>query len=287
MKGFIILPRDFASDECFRTGEPFDRSRAFLDLVMHASHKERTLTIRNTETHLEPGEMVTSLRTLCRRWHRSLGYVTKTLRSFSYDGLIIRKADTGITVIKIADWQKYQGYSCRTPAPPETEKDAKRDTEIKQNIPAPVSLKNEQKTKEIIPLQTACGHPADTVFKTAESRNRDNLQKCSLGENKYASDEASSLAAFFLSEILRNNPYMMPPKKYQWDIDIGRLIVDGNVPPGVLRRMIEYSQRNPGWSRLIVSPYKLKVHFHKIFLDMNMNEKKNNKTIPTAWRPLT
>ncbi|MGE5499944.1 MAG: hypothetical protein ACM3Q2_17860, partial [Syntrophothermus sp.] len=78
MKGFIILPREFVSDERLDSGEPFDRSRAFIDLLMHATHKERTLTFRGNEILLAPGELVTSIRTLCRRWHRSLGYVNRT-----------------------------------------------------------------------------------------------------------------------------------------------------------------------------------------------------------------
>ncbi|MGE5621175.1 MAG: hypothetical protein ACM3U0_01245, partial [archaeon] len=66
--------------------------------------------------------------------------------------------------------------------------------------------------------------------------------------------------------------------------DFGRMITVDGVPPEELRRMIAFSQKDQFWMKLIVTPYKLKVHFHKLYLDMKSDERKRNAPVPDAYR---
>lgn len=282
MKGFILVPRDISSNECLLTNEPFDRTHAFLDLVIHATHKERTLTIRNAEVHLLPGEMASSLRTLSKRWHRSMGYVTKTLKLLSREGLIELKPQMNITIVKINDWSRFQGNThLKTRSTEDTES---CDTDSLHTRDTGKSPKNEPETKELRHSGDAPETACDTARDTPNCQKRSNIQECLNNNNKYAGAEASALARFLLSEIRKNDPYLKPPDSSKWESILHHMMKDDHIPPGELKKMIEFSQRNSFWNKLVTSPYKLKVHFHKIFLEMKDEEKKKNKLIPSAWR---
>lgn len=282
MKGFVMIPRDISSNEFLATDEPFDRTHAFLDLVIHATHKERTLLIRNAGVHLLPGEMASSLRSLSKRWNRSIGYVIKTLNCLSRQGLVELKPQRNITIVRIIDWHRYQGNSY--PKTRDTENYPSCSTDGVRMRDTDKSFQNEPETQETLPLQNYFKTADHTAPETLNCPKRGNIQECLNNNNKYASDEASSLAAFFLSEIRKNNPFLKPRDGAMWDVTFGRMIVDDMVPPGVLRQLINFSQKNPFWMKQITSPYKIKVHFHKLLLDMQQEEKKNKKLVPSSMR---
>lgn len=97
-----------------------------------------------------------------------------------------------------------------------------------------------------------------------------------------ASDpEARGLAAFLLSEIRKNDPYLVIQDTAEWDLEISKILNEFGIPPVELRRVIELSQSHPFWKKHVVSPSTLRLHFHALFIEM---KEKTKKQIPEEWR---
>ena len=100
----------------FYFSEKFTKSQAWLDLLLLASYKERTVFIRGIEIKLIAGELCYSQLTLSKRWKWS----DKTVKKF-LDLLVLRKmiAYTGgkvTTIISILNWSKYQNSTEQNPS---------------------------------------------------------------------------------------------------------------------------------------------------------------------------
>lgn len=280
MNGYIILPRDITHLYLW-TSTPFDRMRAFIDLLILASYKERTVKIRKTEFILKPGELAYSTLSLAKRWHRSRHFVCNVLREFISEGMISVKGNSCTSIISIPGWGKLSilPENAGHPNTPETEQDLGQVPDI------PISLDNNSYYKNFQDVFSRSCNAWDTKRVQPNPQTRVHKQEGIKNlKKKYASDEASSLAAFLLSEIRRNNPFMIPKDGAMWDVTFGRMILDDMVPPDVLHRLVAFSQKHPFWMKQITSPYKLKVHFHKVLLDMQEEEKKNNKLVPASMR---
>ncbi|MCU7492882.1 MAG: hypothetical protein HF312_18895 [Ignavibacteria bacterium] len=282
VNGFLKLPRE-VTNIYFWMNSPFDRVRAWLDLLMLASFRRRTVKFGKTEITVEPGELAYPIGTLAKRWQRSRCFVYSLLREFVKMGLIKVNSGTCTTVIRITDWEKYQ----YVPEKPRQGKDAKMRRVFRHPQEEADSLKNGLFSQGIFLPAGASDEGIDTIPIQSKAKKSVTTEEYINYKKKYASAEASSLASFLFSELRKNNPYFEQPDMEKWGLQIGSMIVDDRISSDVLSRLIGFSQRSQGWSRLIVSPYKLKVHFHKILLDMNAEEKKNNKLVPTSWRPLS
>ena len=95
-------------DNEFYFVERFDKSHAWVDLLLLATHKPRTVFIRGIEFHLKPGDLIEAQKTLAQRWRWSNKTVVRFLKTLEQRGQISTKVHHRISVISIANWQKYQ-----------------------------------------------------------------------------------------------------------------------------------------------------------------------------------
>lgn len=92
--GFIKLPRSIQGEYWYQT-EPFDKARAYIDLIMMASHKPYSMQVNGVRTILDRGQLTAAQPFLARRWSWSVGKVRRFLSKLEEDNLaIVQKPQT-------------------------------------------------------------------------------------------------------------------------------------------------------------------------------------------------
>lgn len=195
VNGFLKLPREI-TNICIWMSSPFDRVRALLDLLMLASFRERTVKLGQYELTIQPGELAYSTVTLARRWKRSRHFVRDVLREFAAIGLIEVRTKEFTTIIRIANWEKYQ---CAPKKPgqgicPETGQVLGQPPEDTN------SFENGLYTQNILLPVDPPGESRDRVRVQPQGEKRATNEEYINNKKKCSSAEASSLAVFFLSK---------------------------------------------------------------------------------------
>lgn len=108
MQGWVKLHRQIMENE-FYFSERFTRTQAWVDLLLLATHKERTLYIRGVEIKLQKGQLCYSQVSLSKRWKWNPRTVLKWLRELSNRQMIHTKKSNVTTIISINKWDLYQG----------------------------------------------------------------------------------------------------------------------------------------------------------------------------------
>lgn len=110
-QGWIKLHRQITENE-FWFSERFTRSQAWIDLLVLASHKSRTLFVRGTEINLKPGDLCYSQLSLAGRWQWNRKTVMSFLTLLKKREMILIKTDKRLshltTVITIRNWSEHQ-----------------------------------------------------------------------------------------------------------------------------------------------------------------------------------
>ena len=93
---------------------PFSDGHAWVDMLLRANYKQRTIRVGRTRVTLEPGSFVTSTRNLADAWGWSVGKVRRFLHELVEDDRITwltktdRRAKQGYSMITICNWREYQ-----------------------------------------------------------------------------------------------------------------------------------------------------------------------------------
>lgn len=103
--GWIKLHRKIQDNPIWDKPEQL---RAWIDLLLMATHKERTKFINGEEVILEQGEVDASFRYLSKRWNWSTGKVRRFLNLLKKCSMIDVKTDTGQNVVSICNYATYQ-----------------------------------------------------------------------------------------------------------------------------------------------------------------------------------
>lgn len=88
--------------------KPFDRGRAWIDLLMMVNHTDAKTLIDGVLVEVKRGQRITSIRKLSDRWGWSTTKTTKFLTMLETDGMIEQKKDTKKTVVTIVNYSFYQ-----------------------------------------------------------------------------------------------------------------------------------------------------------------------------------
>lgn len=107
-QGWIKLYRKIAEDDLW-FAERFTRAQAWIDLLLLANHRPRTIFIRGVEIFINRGQLAYSKKNLAKRWRWNGRTVTKFLDSCVRRGKIQVKTSNVTTSIKIINYDKYQG----------------------------------------------------------------------------------------------------------------------------------------------------------------------------------
>lgn len=110
-KGWVKLYRNIFDDPDWY-GKPFDKGKAWVDLLLRADHEDSQIDIQKESIHIRAGQTFTSKRRLSREWRRNYRTIDRWLNSWEMVGKIQHKSDRdkehGYTLITINNWGKYQ-----------------------------------------------------------------------------------------------------------------------------------------------------------------------------------
>lgn len=109
-RGVFAVAREIFDDPDF-ADEPFTEREAFMWLVSEASWKPRTRRVGNHVVELKRGQLAASIRHLARTWQWGVATVERFLAKWREKGSIGTDIGTGITVITICKFNKYQRVS--------------------------------------------------------------------------------------------------------------------------------------------------------------------------------
>lgn len=106
-KGYIKLYRDIR-DHWIWTDKPFDRARAWIDLIMLANHKESTVLFDGRPLTIRRGQHMTSLTILADRWGWSRSKVKRFLDDLKAEHMISTRRNSRGTLVTIEKYGIYQ-----------------------------------------------------------------------------------------------------------------------------------------------------------------------------------
>ena len=130
--GYIKLYRQIQENEIYFQ-EPFNRTLAWIDLILSANHKAKTIMIRGIEIKLKRGQLAYSKLTLADRWQRNRKTIDRWLTEFKKRKMVDTKTNNVTTIITIINYDKYQEAL-----------DTRRDTKV----PTKRDTTNNDKNKE-------------------------------------------------------------------------------------------------------------------------------------------
>lgn len=126
-KGYICLNRGALHHEFFRRKE-HSEFEAWVWMLTEASWKPRSRRIGDFFVELQRGQLAASVRHLATIWKWSVGKVQRFLGRLKYETMIDIKNDTGISVITICNYDKYQTGAPENDTPADTPNDTPMDT---------------------------------------------------------------------------------------------------------------------------------------------------------------
>lgn len=91
--------------------KPFDRTHAFLDLLLLAAWEEKKVIRNRRQITLHPGEIVTNMTELGERWGMERRTVARLLDSLVFVQVICLRKNNAYTLISITNWNRYQQNS--------------------------------------------------------------------------------------------------------------------------------------------------------------------------------
>lgn len=127
MEGWIKLHRQIIENE-FYFSEKFTKVQAWIDLLLLATHKERTVCIRGIEIILKPGQLCYSQKSLAARWNWNVKTVERYLNSLKKREMVDTKKTNITTIISIKKWFLYQTDGEQNTYQKGEQKDTKRET---------------------------------------------------------------------------------------------------------------------------------------------------------------
>lgn len=108
MKGTVRIHRKIMEDPKYLKG-PFDPIRAWLDLIMLANAKTRSIFVRGVRITIRRGQVGWSKEKLAKRWGWSRNKVFRHLTELQKKGRIEQQKSNILSLITILKYDYYQG----------------------------------------------------------------------------------------------------------------------------------------------------------------------------------
>ena len=106
-KGWIKLHRKI--NECWIWDEkPFDRGRAWIDLLLLANHSDKKILFNGNVVMVKKGQYLTSIRKLSERWGWSYDKVSRFLKILVSEDMLQKESDSSRTLLTIVNYEVYQ-----------------------------------------------------------------------------------------------------------------------------------------------------------------------------------
>lgn len=107
MSGWVKIHRQLMDNPLYHS-EPFNRTHAWIDLLLLANHKENFFYKRGIRVEIAMGQVGHDVDTLSKRWKWSRGKVERFLKQLENDGMIVRQKNNVTTLISITKYSDYQ-----------------------------------------------------------------------------------------------------------------------------------------------------------------------------------
>lgn len=107
MSGWIKLYRKIREGPLWNE-KPFDKARAWIDIIMSANHEPRKFMLGNEMVEVDRGSFITSEHKLMERWGWSKSKVRSFLHLLEIESMIIKKTDHKKTTLEVLNYCIYQ-----------------------------------------------------------------------------------------------------------------------------------------------------------------------------------
>ena len=120
--GFVVIGRPMLTHVAFRNeGE----AMCFAWMIVRAAWQPVRVHYKGRPIYLKRGELALSLRDAARHLERSIGWIQRLLNRFRIESLIDTRTDSGVLVITICNYSKYQDRPSKTDSPTDSPTDSK------------------------------------------------------------------------------------------------------------------------------------------------------------------
>lgn len=140
-EGYIKLHRSI-QDHWLWKDEPYDKARAWIDLILLANHEDVRTSYKGEVITCERGTVNRSISNLSDRWKWSRDKTRRFLTLLESDGMVVVNATTNRTTITLVNYDNFQ-------VSPTTDKATNRQR-VSQRVDTNNNDKND-KNKEIYP----------------------------------------------------------------------------------------------------------------------------------------
>ena len=120
MNGFLRISRRLFKHWIWESDEPFCKRAAWIDLCQRAAWEAHKKQINGKPLVLERGDLAASVRYLAKAWNWKPAKVQRFLKSLVNDTMITTRTDTGITIITISNYKRYNPFNEDIDTPPDT-----------------------------------------------------------------------------------------------------------------------------------------------------------------------
>lgn len=125
-RGYIKLWRKIQDNPLYKEKRRFNRSEAWIDLLLMVNHKRNEIIVDFKRVPIERGQVFTSQLGLSKKWGWGIASVNRFLKLLKNEKQIFYKGESKYTIISILNWDKYQSEA-------ETKRKAERKPERKPN----------------------------------------------------------------------------------------------------------------------------------------------------------
>jgi hypothetical protein len=108
MEGWIKLHRGLQEHWLWTEEREYSKAEAWLDLIMSANYKARSLMIKGKLIDCKRGQLAYSLETLSKRWNWNKSRVRRFLDTLKRQQMIDTQSETVTTLITICKYETYQ-----------------------------------------------------------------------------------------------------------------------------------------------------------------------------------
>jgi len=145
-KGYIKLWRTSFDNE-FYFAEPFTKWQAWVDLLMLANHKTRTVSVRGIMVEVCAGQVMAGEEFLKSRWKWSRGKVRKFIQQLASENRqqIVLQKNNVCSMITVLNWDTYQGCNTTDSTTESTTDSTSNCTTERQQKDIPKNVENDKK----------------------------------------------------------------------------------------------------------------------------------------------
>jgi len=145
-RGWIRLHRKTRDHWLWDNKEVKSKFEAWIDILMMASHEERSVYMKEQLVVIKRGEVCCSLNTFAKRWKWSTGKVRRFISVLKTDTMVVQRTTRVATHLSICNYDTYQGerHADGTPDGMSNDTQTKRERYTENTLETFKELKKEK-----------------------------------------------------------------------------------------------------------------------------------------------